>query len=319
MIDHARPDQVIGAHRREQALQLQAVDEALVLEMVLECRQMALVDERRPVAHVGEVDQAADQGRRIDLVGAFLGGQPGQGNGDQSAAEAEGEHVWRLAGALADLLDGGDDAVEHIIADVFVALLVGRVDPADDEHGATLLDQPFDQALPRHQVDHVISVHQRRHVEQRLGGDFVRRGVVLDQLEQVILEHDLAGRGGDGLAFFEGIGIGAALDQALAAGQILDEVGEALNQIGAVGLLGALQNVRVGMREVGRRDGVQILVQQEAHGRPAAAFDIAERNHVPQLLAGQQIGIADRAEKRVVLPLRRGKAAVARGVARLAG
>ena len=34
-----------------------------LLEMILERGEMAFVDERRPVAHVGEIDQAADQRR----------------------------------------------------------------------------------------------------------------------------------------------------------------------------------------------------------------------------------------------------------------
>ena len=63
MVHHRRPDEVVGAHRREQPLQLQAVDEALAFEMILERGEMAFVDEGRPVAHVGEVDQAADQRR----------------------------------------------------------------------------------------------------------------------------------------------------------------------------------------------------------------------------------------------------------------
>ena len=74
VVHDRRPDQVVGPHRREQALQLQAVDIALGLEMILERVEMAFMDEGRPVAHVGEIDQAADQGRRMDLVGALLGG-----------------------------------------------------------------------------------------------------------------------------------------------------------------------------------------------------------------------------------------------------
>ena len=92
---------------------------------------------------------------------------------------------------------------------------------------------------------------------------------------------------------------------------------EALDQIGAAGLLGPLDHLRVGRGEIGGRDGVQILVEQEArHGRRAGVA-FAQRHHVAQLLRGQQIGIADRAIIGVVLPLRRSKAAVARLVVRL--
>ena len=50
-----------------------------------------------------------------------------------------------------------DDALEDIILDALVAMLLVRVDPADDEHRAALVDQPFDQARPGHEVDHVDS------------------------------------------------------------------------------------------------------------------------------------------------------------------
>ena len=152
---------------------------------------MAFVDERRPVAHVGEIDQGADQRRAVDLVRAALGGEPGQRDRDQGPAEAEGEQVGRLAGAFAHLADRLDDPFEDIMLDALVAVRLGRVDPADHEHGAALVDQPFDQARARHEVDHVVAVDQRRDVQQRLGGDLLGRGLVLDQLEQVVLEHDL--------------------------------------------------------------------------------------------------------------------------------
>ena len=57
MVHHRRPDEVVGAHRREQSLQLKAVDEPLAFEMILERGQMPFMDERRPVAHVGEIHE----------------------------------------------------------------------------------------------------------------------------------------------------------------------------------------------------------------------------------------------------------------------
>ena len=126
MVHDRRPDEVVGAHRREQPLKLEAVGESLRLEMVLDRAEMRFVDERRPVAHVGEIDQRTDQGRGIDLVRAALGGEPGERDRGQRPAEAEGEQVGRVAGALADLLDRLDDSFEHIIADILVLELGAR-------------------------------------------------------------------------------------------------------------------------------------------------------------------------------------------------
>ncbi len=91
MVDHRRPDEIVGAHRREQPLQLQAVDIALPVEMRFQRRQMAFVNERRPVAHVGEIDQRADQRRAVDLFSPAMRRQIGQRDRRQRAAEAKGE------------------------------------------------------------------------------------------------------------------------------------------------------------------------------------------------------------------------------------
>ena len=129
MLHHARPDEVVGAHRREQSLQLQAVDIAGFLEMIVERVEMAFVDERRPVAHVGEIDQAADQGRRMRVLAAALRRQPRQRDRHQRPAEAEGEQVGRGLGPAAHFVDRRDDAVDDIILDALVLMLGPGIDP----------------------------------------------------------------------------------------------------------------------------------------------------------------------------------------------
>ena len=179
------------------------------------------------------------------------------------------------------------------------------------------VDQPFDQARPGHEVDHVIAVHQRRHVEQRLGRDLVSGRRVLDQLEQLVFEHHFARRRGDGLALDERARVGAAADDAFAGRQILEQIGEALDEVAAPGFVDALDHRRVGQREIARADRVQILVEEEAGGRLATASSPPPRaTSSRNCCRGEQIGIADGAVIRVGPPLRRGEAAVARRLGR---
>jgi hypothetical protein len=191
-------------------------------------------------------------------------------------------------------------------------VLFARIDPGDDEHGPPLFDQPAHHALLGHKVDHVEAVDQRRHVQQRLGGDVGRGGRVLDELEQVGLMHDLTGRGGDGLALPERVRIAAAAHDALPARHILQQIGEPLGQIGAAGRQRTLDHVGVGVGEVGGRDGVQILVEQEVDHRPPLRVALPLRDNALQLVGGEQVGVADGAVIGVILPRRCRKAPVAR-------
>src|SRR3546814_12229000 len=71
-----------------------------------------------------------------------------------------------------------------------------------------LLDRPSDEALLRRQVQNVEAVDPGREDQERLAEDLFRRGIVLDELKQFGLEHDLAGRGGDVAPKHERLGAG---------------------------------------------------------------------------------------------------------------
>src|SRR3546814_15617281 len=73
---------------------------------------------------------------------------------------------------------------------------------------SALLDRPSDEALLRRQVQNVEAVDPGREDQERLAEDLFRRGIVLDELKQFGLEHDLAGRGGDVAPKLERIGAG---------------------------------------------------------------------------------------------------------------
>src|SRR3546814_17729919 len=71
-----------------------------------------------------------------------------------------------------------------------------------------LLDRPSDEALLRRQVQNVEAVDPGREDQERLAEDLFRRGIVLDELKQFGIEHDLAGRGCEVAPMLERIGAG---------------------------------------------------------------------------------------------------------------
>ena len=255
----------------------------------------------------------------MGVLATPFGGEVGKRNRDQCPAEAESEQVGRGLGAAAHFVNRRDDSIDDIILDALVLELGPGIDPRHDEHRPPLVDQPFDQALVGREVDHVVTVHQRRHVKHRRFRDLGGGWRILDQLEQFVLEHHLARRRGDGLALDERALVGAAADDTLAAHRVLDEILEPVDQIGAVGLLHPLHHVGVGEGEIGRGDGVEILVEQEAAHRLGAIVAVAQRHHLAQLGRGEQISIAHRSIIRIVLPVGRVEPPVARLLACLAG
>jgi hypothetical protein len=86
----------------------------------------------------------------------------------------------------------------------------------------------------------------------------------LQQLHHVGLEDDLARRGGDVLAQLEGGGVGH-LDAQVAVTffDVAQQVVEALDQVLAVALDRLAEDFRVGQREVGRRQRVDVLTGVE--------------------------------------------------------
>src|SRR5690606_14313370 len=124
----------------KQPLQLDAVDITLRFKMILQRGKMPFVDEGRPVAHIGKIDQGTDERRRIDLVGAILGRQPGECDRHQCPAKTEGEEVGRLSGALADLRYGGYYAFKDINGYILVLALLSWFDPSYDEQATAFLN-----------------------------------------------------------------------------------------------------------------------------------------------------------------------------------
>jgi hypothetical protein len=98
VVDHARPDQVVGAQQLEGAGHLPGVEEALLPHHVLEEGDLALVDEQHQLAGLGEIGLGGEQGH---------GGQP-----VVAVARHLGARRWqqRAAEAIADRVDLGRPA-----------------------------------------------------------------------------------------------------------------------------------------------------------------------------------------------------------------
>ncbi len=167
-----------------------------------------------------------------------------------------------------------------------------------------LVDGPLDPGVLGAQVDDVELVDPRRDEQQRtldhrLGG---RR--VLDQLEHLVAEDHLAGRGGDVLADDElvVVGLGDA-ERALAALHVLQHVLQAVDQILAARFDGGANHFRIGQREIGRRQGADELAGVEIGLFPGLLVDA--RDLVDALLhptRGEQIRLLDVVEDVVLFP-----------------
>ena len=87
----------------------------------------------------------------------------------------------------------------------------------------------------------------------------------MDELERVVLEDDLARSGRDILAELEGGEIGLLDAQPPLAGlDVLLEILQSFDEIGAVAGERGAQHFRIGEREIGRRDRIGDLVDIEA-------------------------------------------------------
>ena len=213
------------------------------------------------------IEKSSSATKKVALVHAVvaLRRHVPEGRAEQRAAEAVADRVdLALAGRLLDRVERGERAFEHVVLEVLAGEPRVRVHPRDDEHRVALLDRPPDERVLLAQIENVVLVDPGRNDEQRLPEDGLGRRDVLDELQQVVLEHDLAGRGGDVVADPERLLV-AHLDAQLpvALVEVLEQVLQALHQVGAARLHRLAEHLRVGDREVRRRQRVDVLPGEE--------------------------------------------------------
>ena len=213
-------------------------------------------------ARLAVVQQGVEQGDRADPVVALLGQVRGQ-HGGQRPAQAQPDDVdLGRAGDLTDDVQRLPRAVDEVVVQGGSAHGRLRIAVGDGEHGALVLDRPLQEAASRRQVHDVVLVDPRRAGQHRDRADLLGLRRVLDQLHQVVPEHDLAGGGGQVLPDPERPQVHLTRPAAV-VDQVVDHVPGPGEHAGPARLQHPLERGRVGQQEVGRRE----RVEQEAGGQ----------------------------------------------------
>ena len=186
----------------------------------------------------------------------------------------------------------------------------------------SMLDRPLQEAAVGGQVHDVVLVDPRRAGQHRDRTDLRRLRRVLDELHQVVLEHDLARGGGEVLADPERTGVDLARAP-LVVEHVVDELTGPGDQAGPAGLEHPLQRGRVGQQEVRRRQrvhqeagrqrglgvvhrvsgsGLKQVADQARRGQVRLAEGVKGRVVRPRLIRETLVVLRDRNRRRRVHP-----------------
>ena len=131
---------------------------------------------------------------RYERDGRFLP-QVSKGGGQQGSADAIAGYVeFFFAGCFLDCIEGRQRAFVHIVFEGFVGVCLVRVHPRDHENGVALVEGPSDEGTLLAQIQDVILVDPGRDDQKWPLIDLLRRRRILDELHEVVLVDDLAGR-----------------------------------------------------------------------------------------------------------------------------
>ena len=175
-----------------------------------------------------------------------------------------------------------------------------------------MVHRPLHQALPGGQIHDVVLVDPRGAHEQ---GDLVGllgRGLVLDQLDQIVAEHHLAVAGCHVVPQLEGGGVHLA-GPAAVVDHVADHVAHPPHYAQAARLGRPAQGGRVGGQEVGGGQGVGHQGGGKAGLGLGGAIQPGSVHHLGQQLALQQVRLQQAVEHGVLLPGRLGEPAVFAG------
>ena len=134
---------------------------------------------------------------------------------------------------------------------------------------------------------------------------FFGRWLVLDQLHQLVLEHDLAGRRRDVDAKLERLRVGHRdLELPVAALDIVQQIVQAAHEILSAGRDRFAKHLRIRQRKVRRRQRVDVLAREEVNflfGLVGKPFDAPHL--IVQPARRDQIRLLDVIEQEVLLPV----------------
>ena len=181
-VDHARPQQIVGAQHLERAGHLPGLEIAGLVHLRLEQAELALVDEQRQLAGLGEVGLGREQ-RHGGQALVAIARHGGRGDGEQGAAQAVAGRMHLAFGHDgAHGIERGVKSMLQIVVHAQVAVLHARVLPRDAEHRMAVIDEVADQRVVRRQVQDVVLHDPGRHDQDGLGVHGLGRGRILDQL-----------------------------------------------------------------------------------------------------------------------------------------
>ena len=236
IVHDVRPDQVAWPEHVEHRRHARAVEIALLRHHLFQRLELRVVDEDEKIARLAEVDLRREEARRGDAVVA-LRRHIGERAREQRAADAIAEHVHVVEAELSvDGLDGRENALMHIVFEGLLGVGRIRVDPRDHEHREALIDRELDEGFLRHEIEDVVLVDPWRHDDERPLVNLLGRRRVLDELDEIVLEDDLARRDGEIAPDLEGAEIRLAdAQQILRLLKVVREMRHALHEILRIG------------------------------------------------------------------------------------
>src|SRR5438552_19102195 len=127
--------------------------------------------------------------------------------------------------------------LEHIVLESLVSLARVRIDPGDYEHSVPLFNTPADERILWLEIEDVEFVDPRRNDQQRRFAYVLCHRRVLDKLDHLVLENNLARRRRNIFAEPERIHIRHGnVEATFSALQIVKQIRQAAEQILAAGL-----------------------------------------------------------------------------------
>ena len=229
--------------------------------------------------------------------------------GEQLAAGAQADRADLLAaGDLADRVGGVQQRL-RVGVQVPVGVLGGGVAPAGDEHLQSLADGVLDEAAVLGEVEDVVPVDDRPDDQQRHGPHRGGGGRELQDLQDLVAEHDLAGRRADVLADAERAGVHLARHPGVP--DVPEQVASAADQARTTGVEGVLEGGGVPDEGVRRCEAAREDAGREAGPLTGAPVDVGVLDGVADRPLDRQVGLAEPAVERVRHPRRVGEPPVA--------
>src|SRR5215207_8076795 len=309
VVDDVRPDQLARAKQVEHVGHLAVVEVATLHHGLLHELDLRLVYEHRGVPDVGEVLQRDHEGRSVERVLVSAGGKPGYGYREQRPADAVADRVYLLRPRyLLDYLGGGEGALRHVVLELDVLHRGVGVLPGDHEDREALFHEVPDHALLGCKVKDVVPVDPGREEDYGRLVDLLGRGLVLDELDEIVAVDDLARRHGDVLPKLEGHRIGHAEAPLF---EVSEQVPRPLCETRPPRLGNAPQRSGVGEHEVDRRHRVHELLEVELEAPLLlGVLAVGLFGLVQEVLGGEQVRLLERLVEGIVLPLGLGEALV---------